>query len=90
MQVFMSMLKTFELDLDVRCQLCDACVGSTMSFGVQVWGFKRVDVIGRVYLKFLKRILGVKVGTCYAAVYGRVHTRPILRKNSQLTYYGIK
>jgi hypothetical protein len=43
-----------------------AFVGSTMSYGVEV------DVIERVHLKFFKRILGVKMSTCNAAVYGEL------------------
>jgi hypothetical protein len=44
--------------------LFDAFVGSTMSYGVDVCGFKQADVIERVHLKFFKRILGVTISTC--------------------------
>jgi hypothetical protein len=37
MYTLMSMMKTFNFDLDLKCQLCYAFVGSTMSYGVEVW-----------------------------------------------------
>jgi hypothetical protein len=47
-----------------------------MSYGVEVWGFKQVDVIERVHLQFFKRILGVHISTCNASVYGELGRFP--------------
>jgi hypothetical protein len=39
MNALMSMVKLYNLNPDIMCQLFDACVSSTMCYGAEIWGF---------------------------------------------------
>ncbi len=59
------------------CQLFDAFVASTINYACEVWGATKSKELERLHLKFLKAILGVKLSTSNAAVYGELARYPI-------------
>jgi hypothetical protein len=91
MNVLMSMVRSYKFKPDILCQLFDAFVTSIMCYGAEIWGFKKVDVIERVQLKFFKRMLGVKVATSTAGVYGEVGRYPVwIRWLERIVRYWFK
>jgi hypothetical protein len=48
-----------------------------LTYGYEIWGFHNSPDIERVYLKFLKQILGVRQQTTNIAVYGELGKFPL-------------
>ena len=59
------------------CQLFDPFVGSVISYGFEVWGLCKSKELERLHLKFLKHVLGVKLSTSNAGVYGELCRYPL-------------
>ena len=51
-------------------QLFDTYVKPTMDYSCEIWGFSNAQRRERVHKKFIKRVLGVKVGTGNVALCG--------------------
>ena len=77
MNVLLNKLKTFNFTLKTYCQLFDSFVTSILSYGSEVWGNTKSKEIERIHLKFLKRILGVKISTSNASLYGELGRYPL-------------
>lgn len=60
------------------CQLFDSFVGSILCYCCEVWGFSKSKEIERIHLKYCKQILGVKLSTSNAGVYGELARYPLL------------
>ena len=54
------------------CQPFDAFVGSILSCSSEVWGYTKSKEIERVHLTFSKRILNIRINSCYIGVYGEL------------------
>lgn len=61
----------------ILCQVFDAFVGSTLSYGSEVWGFSKYTGIERIHLKFCKRLLNVRCSTSTFGVYGELGRYPL-------------
>ena len=48
-----------------------------MSYGCEVWGHSKSKELERLHLKYLKRVLGVKLSTSNAGVYGELCRYPL-------------
>ena len=48
-----------------------------MLYGCEIWGNANVDVLDKLYLKYLKMILGVQGKTCNNMVYGELGRFPL-------------
>lgn len=59
------------------CQLFDSFVGSILCYCCEVWGFSKSKEIERIHLKYCKQILGVKLSTSNAGVYGELARYPL-------------
>ena len=53
-----------------KLELFDKLISPIMNYGAEVWGFNKGPTIERTHLRFLKRILGVKLSTQNNFVYG--------------------
>ena len=53
--------KTIPLTPKTQCQLFDSFVGSILGYGSEIWGYTKSKEIERIHLKFLKRLLTVRV-----------------------------
>ena len=62
---------------NVLCQLFDAFVGSILSYSSEVWGYTKSKEIERVHLKFCKRILNIRMNSCFIGVYGELARYPL-------------
>ena len=62
--------KKLGLEVDVELQLFDSLVQPIMLYGCEVWGFKKVDVLEKIHIKFCKLILIVNKSTTTAMVLG--------------------
>ena len=60
--------KKLGLEVDVQLQLFDSLVQPIMSYGCEFWGFKNVDVLEKLHIKFCKMILKVNKSTTTAMV----------------------
>ena len=76
MNTLLANVKTFNFTPKTLCQLFDSFVGSVVSYGCEVWGHSKSKEIEPLHLKFLKRILGVKLSTSNAGVYGELCRYP--------------
>ena len=70
---------------NVLCQLFGAFVGSILSYSSDVWGYTKSKERERVHLKFCKRILNIRMNSCYIGVYGVLARYPLYIKR----YYRI-
>lgn len=77
------------LGITEKLKLFDAMILPILNYGSEIWGFHSAPNVERVYLKFLKQILGVRTQTCTAAVYGELGKVPlsVLRKVRILKYW---
>ena len=58
-------------------------------YGSEIWGFYKSDDIGKVHMRFLKQVLGVRKQTSNIAVYRELGRFPlvVLRKIRILKYW---
>ena len=64
--------KRYPIKPNVLCQLFDAFVGSILSYSSEVCGYTKSKEIGRVHLKFCKRILNIRMNSCSIGVHGEL------------------
>ena len=69
MNTLLANVKTFNFTPKTLCQLFDSFVGSVVSYGCEVWGHSKSKELERLYLKYLKSVLGVKLSTSNAGLY---------------------
>ena len=55
----------------------DTYINSILSYGSEVWGFHSGHDVEKVHIKFCKRLLGVKKGTCNEFVYSELGRFPL-------------
>ena len=60
------------LPIDIQIELFQSMVMSIMLYGVEIWGFESLEWLERLYLKFLKILLNVKMSTPSVMVYGEL------------------
>ncbi len=77
MGVLIQNIKKYDLSPKTMCQLFDAFVSSTINYACEVWGATKSKELERIHLKFCKCILGVKISTSNAAVYGDLGRYPL-------------
>ena len=65
------------LPVDIQLQLFHATVLPILTYGCEVWGVENIEECEKLHRKFLKHILGVKMSTCNAMVYGETGQYPI-------------
>ena len=62
--------RAMSLPIDIQFELFDRIVLPTMLNGCEIWGYKNLDTIEKVHLKFCKLVLKLKSCTSNAMVYG--------------------
>ncbi|MEW8546452.1 MAG: reverse transcriptase family protein, partial [Candidatus Thiodiazotropha sp.] len=77
MNTLLSNIKTYDFTPKTLCQLFDSFVGSVISYSCEVWGFSKSKELERIHLRFCKRILGVKLSTSNAGIYGELGRYPL-------------
>ena len=77
MNVLLCKCQDYDLKPSTLCQLFDAFVGSIIYYGAEVWGYTKSKEIERLHLKFLKRLLKVRLNTCNNMVYGELGRYPL-------------
>ena len=77
LNVLLSHCKHIPLNPKTLCQLFDAFVGSILCYSCEVRGNCKTKHIERIHLKFLKRILKVKLNTCSNGIYGELGRYPL-------------
>ena len=77
MFALISKSRRHNLPVDIQLQLFDSTVMSIMLYGCEIWGNANVDVLDKLYLKYLKMILGVQGKTCNNMVYGELGRFPL-------------
>ena len=59
-------------------KMYDSYVSPVLNYACEIWGnFKPIPDVERVLLRYLKFMLGVKSGTCSAAIYGETGCYPV-------------
>ncbi len=64
--------ENFYLPIDVTLDHFDRLVTLLMLYKCEVWVFEKIDVLGKLQLKFLKCILKVKMTACSSMAYGEL------------------
>ena len=67
----------FDFKPKTLCQLFDAFLSPIINYYCERWGYTKSKEIERIYLKFCKRILQVRINTCTAGVYGELGRFPL-------------
>ena len=62
--------RAMSLPIDLQFELFDRVVLPAMLNGCEIWGYKNLDSIEKVHLKFCKHVLKLKSATSNAMVYG--------------------
>lgn len=65
------------LAVDVQLQLFDSLVVPIATYGCEIWGFRKIDVLEKLQLQFCKYILRVNKCTTSAMVLGELGRLPI-------------
>ena len=70
--MFVILKKSKELDLpiDLQLELFDSLILPILLYGCEVWGYENVLILGRLYLEYLKYVLGLNQSTPSCMVYG--------------------
>lgn len=77
MNCLLTNTKDFDFTPKTMCSLFDSFVSSILSYSAEVWGYTRNKDIERIQLKFLKRILNVKLSSSNIAIYGELGRYPL-------------
>ena len=77
--MFALLKKSKELDLpiDLQLELFDSLILPILLYGCEVWGDENVLILDRLYLKYLKYVLGLKQSTPSCMVYGETGRFPL-------------
>lgn len=69
--------RRLSLPINIQLQLYDSLVLPIMLYGCEIWGNSNIDVLDKLYLKYLKMVLGVQGKTCNNMVYGELGRIPL-------------
>ena len=69
--------RRLSLPIDIQLQLFDSTVLPIMLYGCEIWGNGNIDVLDKLYLKYLKMVLWVHGKTCNNMVYGELGRFPL-------------
>ena len=70
-------IRNLDIPIDLQLKLFDHTVLPILLYGSEIWGFENTDMIEKVHLDFLKRILKVKKSTPSCFVYGELGRYPL-------------
>lgn len=83
--------RDLEVPVNIMLNLFDSYVASILNYSSEVWGFIKAENIERVYRKFLKWLLNVKMSTTGSAVYGELGRFPLyIGREIRIVKYYIK
>lgn len=68
-------IRHFNLPFDCQLDLFEKVVMPVLLYGCEVWGYKNIEIIERIHLKFLKHILNFK--KMYSIIYGLWRNRKV-------------
>ncbi|MFI0416591.1 MAG: hypothetical protein ACH255_20940, partial [Candidatus Thiodiazotropha sp.] len=77
MYSLLSKARNLELPPDLQIELFEKLVRPILLHACEIWGFGNVEVVERVQLNFLKRVLNIKNCTPNYIVYGEVGVYPL-------------
>ena len=77
MYSLLSKTRNLELPPDLQIELFEKLVRPILLYACEIWGFGNVEVVERVQLNFLKRVLNIKNCTPNYIVYGEVGVYPL-------------
>ena len=91
MNILFANVKTFDFTPKTLCQLFESFVGSVISYECEVGGLCKSQELERLHLKFLKRVLGVKLSTSNAWVNGELRRYPLyISRYMRIIRYWLK
>ena len=67
-----------DMSVDVKLKLFNAIVLPRITYGCEIWGFCEADKLEKLYLGFLKSLLGVKKNTPTSFIYSELGVYPLL------------
>jgi hypothetical protein len=70
-------IRNLNLPLDCQLLLFDQTILPILTYGSEIWGFSKTDMIEKVQTDFLKYILNVKRSTPHHMIYGELGRLPI-------------
>ncbi|XP_045180152.2 uncharacterized protein LOC123539573 isoform X1 [Mercenaria mercenaria] len=91
MNTLIANLKKHETLTKLALQLFDSFVGSTVSYGCEIWGLSKSKQLETLHIKFCKTLLGVRQSTCNVAVYGELGRYPLyINRYVRIVKYWLK
>ena len=73
----MRKIRVLNLPIEMQIELFNKLIKPILLYGCEIWAFGNLDIIERVQLKFLKRILHLKKSTPSYMVYGETGVMPL-------------
>ena len=73
----MARITTLDLPLDIESHLFNHMICPVLTYGSEIWGYERVDVMEVFQRKFFKRQMGLRKSTPNCMVYGETGQCPI-------------
>ena len=77
MYSLLSKSRSLNLPIDIQIDLFDKLVVPILLSGCEMYGFENIEIIERLYVKYLKYILGLKTSTPTYMVYGETGCFPL-------------
>ena len=77
MNILISNINKYEVRPKTALQLFDAFVSSILNYSSEIWGFCKGKNMEALHLRFCKYVLGVKITTSNAGVYGELGRYPL-------------
>ena len=69
--------KELNLPIDLQLDLFDSLILPILLYGCEVWVYENVLILDRLYLKYLKYVLGLKQSTPSCMIYGETGRFPL-------------
>ena len=73
----MSKCCKLDLPLDIQFELFDKTIIPLLTYGCEVWGYEKLDLLEKLHLNFCKRVLRLKKSTGSMFIYGELGRYPL-------------
>lgn len=85
----MSKCRTLNLPIDIQLDLFDKTVVPIITYGCEVWGYEKLDLIEKLHVTYCKRILQLRKNTGHMFIYGELGRYPlsIVIKSRIISYW---
>ena len=83
-------LRNISIPVDLQLKLFDTLIEPILLYACEIWGYENVEILEKIHLQFLKRVLHVRSSTPNFMVYGETGHYPLIIRIKQrmLTFWS--